>query len=745
MDREQAIKFLTEDCVFSDPLSPFAAEEIWQSHKIVVDNLPPEEPAASKPALSAEDLRAARKFRDRYPAAVGIVDFVRLNPRDLVVHQLWIATDISYGYREKVRPDHWLDTALLDPPSNPRLRSGSAGGNDIIFDLPHSEFFLTVPPQPNTMRISEADGFVTVALHADRALLLRGYHRTFACAEWNAPEGALFAVSNQLASIGSMADEVLRMMSGPRPPRMSDFFDDRFALAVTLRRRRYRMRIRCEVVEADFEEEQSSFEDLFAAAVRHHRASRIDSAVALYDRALLLKPESVDAHNNLGVALSAHGRIDEAVTHYESALALNPGHAGVHNNLGIALAAQGRMDQAAAQHERALAIDPDYPEAHVELGNVLKYQGRFDDAAARYGRAIAARPDYAEAHLMRAEVKTLHHGDAEMSALEALAARDDLSADKALIIHFALGKALEDCGDYARAFEHLRKGNELKRRLTDYDEPGVGRLFERIAALFDRNRLDRFQGAGDPSTTPIFVVGMPRSGSTLIEQILASHPQVRAAGELRDLEEAERRVFRAGARPVPFPEFVSTMDSAALLRLGQAYLSRLPALADGQVRVVDKMPANFLKIGLIRLMLPNARILHTMRDPVDTCVSCYSRLFDSSQPFTYDLAELARYYRLYSELMSHWRSVLPRGAMLDVSYEEVVDDLEGQARRMIEYCGLPWDDRCLDFHKTSRPVRTASAAQVRQPLFRSSLQRWRKYEAGLGPLLRELGDLGSVF
>jgi hypothetical protein len=178
-----------------------------------------------------------------------------------------------------------------------------------------------------------------------------------------------------------------------------------------------------------------------------------------------------------------------------------------------------------------------------------------------------------------------------------------------------------------------------------------------------------------------------------------------------------------------------------LRRIGQSYLARLPALAEGKVRIVDKLPGNFLNIGLIRLALPNARIIHTMRHPMDTCVSCYSKLFTFGHHYTYDLAELGRFYRYYSELMTHWRRVLPPGAMLDVSYEDVVDDLEGQARRMIDYCGLPWDDRCISFHRTSRPVKTASAVQVRKPLFRSSLQRWRKYESGIAPLLDELGTI----
>jgi hypothetical protein len=190
-----------------------------------------------------------------------------------------------------------------------------------------------------------------------------------------------------------------------------------------------------------------------------------------------------------------------------------------------------------------------------------------------------------------------------------------------------------------------------------------------------------------------------------------------------------------------YPEGIARMDAAALNRLGQTYLNRLPKLPEGKTRMTDKLPGNFVHIGLIRLILPNAKIIHTLRDPVDTCVSCYSKLFAHGQKFTFDLAELGRYYRGYTALMTHWHSVLPPGILLDVSYEDVVDDLEGQARRMIEFCGLPWDDRCIDFQKNKREVRTASVLQVRKPIYRSSVQRWRNYEPWLGPLLRELGGL----
>jgi tetratricopeptide (TPR) repeat protein len=466
---------------------------------------------------------------------------------------------------------------------------------------------------------------------------------------------------------------------------------------------------------------------------------RLAEAMALYDQALVIKPDYADAHNNLGTALLEQDKIDEAVAHFERALVLRPDFVAAHNNLGNARSRQDRMEEAKAHFERALVLKPDYAKAHNNLGNIFKEEGRFDAAMEHFEQAIALKPDYAEAHLNRAAIKRFRPGDADLAALEALARSRDFAEDKALYVHFALAKALDDVGDYVRAFEHLRRGNALKRGQINYDEPSELKLFERISSVFDKSLLDRFGGQGDPSSVPVFVLGMPRSGSTLIEQILAGHPQIHAAGELTILERmAADGEFDSGDPPLPFPESVPALEGVTLRGLGRSYLSRLPNLSNGNLRIVDKLPGNFLRIGLIRLILPNARIVHVKRDPLDTCVSCYSKLFAGGLYFSYDLGELGRYCRSYMELMAHWRSTLPAGAMLEVAYEDVVNDLEGQARRLIDYCGVPWDDRCSSFHKAGGRVKTASSFQVRQPLFRSSLERWRRYEIGLGPLLDEL-------
>ncbi|HEX4144617.1 MAG TPA: tetratricopeptide repeat protein [Pirellulales bacterium] len=470
------------------------------------------------------------------------------------------------------------------------------------------------------------------------------------------------------------------------------------------------------------------------------KLGKLDRAAASFRQAIALRPNNAEGHHTLGKVLRDLGQLDEACAEFERAITLKPELFPAHNSLGCALQEQEKLDRAVACYQQALAINADYAEAHHNLGVALKQLGRFDEAALHFDRAIALWPDYAEAHFGRVELKPTSAGDPELAALEALAAdAGRLPPDKMIFIHFALGMALEDAGDYARAFDHFQQGNALKRGVIHYDDAVSQRDFRLIAEFFDSGLLDRFPAMGDPSPAPIFIVGMPRSGSTLVEQILASHPQVHAAGELDNLNQVIRKIcVAADGQPVLFPQCLGTFEGDRLARLGQAYLASLPALADGKIRITDKMLGNFFRVGLIRMMLPNARIIHTVRDPVDTCLSCFSKLFVCGHGFSYDLAELGAFYRGYHQLMTHWRSVLPAGAMLEVSYEDVIDNQEHQARRLIEYCGLPWDDRCLDFHKHDRPILTASNVQVRQPLYRSSVARWRRYAPYIKPLLAQL-------
>ncbi len=308
-------------------------------------------------------------------------------------------------------------------------------------------------------------------------------------------------------------------------------------------------------------------------------------------------------------------------------------------------------------------------------------------------------------------------------------------------LHFALGKAHADIGSHDSAFRHFAAANALKRRQIEYDEAARLGFFERIIAAFTPDTMRRLAGCGDPSTLPIFVVGMPRSGTTLVEQVLASHPLVFGAGEISDLDTVMKAV--AGSDGTQrLPEAIATMSGEQVRRIGAQYCDRIAALAPKAQRITDKMLPNFLWIGLIHLALPNARIIHVQRDPADTCLSCFSRLFAGDLPFTYDLAELGRYYQAYASLMAHWRAVLPEGAMIEVKYEELVADFPAQARRLVDYCGLEWDDRCSAFYETRRPVTTSSAAQVRLPIYQDSIGRWQSYAPWLGPLLDELSVKG---
>jgi hypothetical protein len=339
-------------------------------------------------------------------------------------------------------------------------------------------------------------------------------------------------------------------------------------------------------------------------------------------------------------------------------------------------------------------------------------------------------------------LKRFTSDDPHLTAVEALAGDPGkLSPEQQAELHFALGKIYADVGRHEQSFTHLLEGNRWARKHFTYDEPEALQLFERIRAVFSPELMRTNAGLGDPTDAPVFIIGMPRSGSTLVEQILASHPLVWAGGELDHFQEALARLQGVEGTASAYPEVVPFMTAEDFRTLGANYHVAIAASTSGAQRITDKLPVNFLLAGLIPLALPNARIIHTRRNPVDTCLSCFSKRFPQ-QPYTNDLAELGRYYRAYEGLMEHWRPLLPPGVMLEVDYEELVADFEAQARRIIAHCGLPWNEACLDFHSTGRPVVTASSAQVRQPLYRSSIGRSQPYLPLLKPLLDALAGHG---
>ncbi|UFZ05852.1 tetratricopeptide repeat protein [Bradyrhizobium ontarionense] len=466
------------------------------------------------------------------------------------------------------------------------------------------------------------------------------------------------------------------------------------------------------------------------------------TAVFHYERAVVERPDFPEAHNNLANALESRGRHEEALAHYDEALRRRPDYAAAHRNRADTLRNMTRFDEAIAGYHKALAHDPGDTTTMNHLAGVLMIAGRLDEAARAYESALAVNPHNVGIQLNYGVVKPFAVDDPRWPTLQDLAASSEtLSEDGRIALHFTLGRAYADVKDGERSLLHLQAGNGLERRRMNYDENQTLRQMERVRGITSKEMIRARANCGAPSNLPVFVIGMPRSGTSLIEQILASHPAVHGAGEVNYFA-AAAGLFTDRTRG-DYPEMLAKLSDTEIGTLARAYLERFTDLPPGTVRIVDKMPSNFLFAGLIHLAFPNARLIHVRRNPVDTCLSCYSQLFSEPQPFAYDLAELGRYYRAYEALMDHWRAVLPDGVMLDVTYEDVVRDFEPQARKIVAHCGIDWDDRCLSFHETKRPVNTASLVQVRKPLFTGSVGRWRLYGDRLKPLLDALGSDGA--
>jgi tetratricopeptide (TPR) repeat protein len=460
--------------------------------------------------------------------------------------------------------------------------------------------------------------------------------------------------------------------------------------------------------------------------------SRGDAAIALLSRAAKAAPSNGAIRSDLGTANLRLGQYEAAAASFDAAVRLRPGDVVARLGLGDALSVLGRIDEARAAYDALRAVDPAHAGAHFGLGNLAMQLGDVPTARAHFERAIAIAPRQPKFHRALAETSRFVAGDQRLAALEKMAHdQSRLDPEQKVELHFALAKAYDDLARYDDAFAQLAAGNARQRQRVAYDENAVASSFRDIATTFSPTLMRRRARAGDLSDKPVFVVGMPRSGSTLVEQMLASHPDVFGAGELLLINDLV-------AQLPGYPSAIDALPDAGLKEVGQRYFEQVSLWAPEAKRIVDKLPANFRHLGLIHLALPNAKIVHVRRDPRDTCLSCYAKLFPGGLNFVYDLGELGRYYKMYDVLMAHWRSVLPESALLEVQYETLVGDFEPQARRIVEFCGLAWDPRCLTFAATQRPVRTLSQSQVRQPLFASAIGRWRHYEKHLGPLFAAL-------
>ena len=467
---------------------------------------------------------------------------------------------------------------------------------------------------------------------------------------------------------------------------------------------------------------------------------RFEEALRSFNRALELKSDYPDGFNNRANVLWELGRHDEALANYAQALKLRPDYPEALSNRGNALREIGRVDEALACLDRAIQLAPRYADAWENRAVTLAEMGRVDEAVAAIEKTIELAPRRVRPYQVLSELKRMTADDAAFKTLTELAkTADSLNEQDRVSLGFALGKAHADIGDHEASFRWYADGAARRRAQLQYDEAPALAALDDIRKAFPRALVRRKSGKGDASTTPVFVLGMPRSGTTLIEQVLAGHPKVFAAGETSALATTlDAHVAASGQATMSLGDFAA-LPSTELARLGAEYLARIGAMAPDAERIINKTPINFSATGLIHLMMPNARIIHARRDSADTCLSCFHHLFVHDLPYTYDLGELGRYYVAYEALMAHWRKALPEGVMLEVQYEDVVADLEGQTRRMLEHIGLDWDPACLDFHLAGRQVRTASTLQVRRPLYSTSVGRWKAYETQLAPLLEALG------
>lgn len=482
--------------------------------------------------------------------------------------------------------------------------------------------------------------------------------------------------------------------------------------------------------ETFLEREPENVAARYNLGLAHMHAHHYEAAIAAYRAALKIRPDFLEAWTNLGTTLLETGQAKAALDAYDYVCKHAPEMAEAHYNKGNALNALDRTGEALAAYERALEFRPDYTEARSNLGRTLMELGRLAEAETVFRDTLRQRPNFGVTYLRLANLKRFSANDPDIAAMEAELVKLPASDAQVVPFCFALGKAYEDCEDYDRAFDHYARGNDRKRATITFDiaeeEATTNQIIEAFNKAFLEGRVDK----GSANETSIFIIGMPRSGTTLVEQILASHSEVYGAGERLELLRLVQEIGQ-------FPEAIRDLGPDEFTRLGETYSEAMGKLAPEAARITDKLPHNFRHVGLIHLALPKAKILHCVRNPVDTCLSCYKNLFDGELNFTYDLDELGRYYKLYERLMNHWRAVLP-GRMLDVSYEELVANQESLSRQILDFCELPWEAACLDFHKTDRRVQTASVAQVRQPIYTKAVRRWRNYEHRITPLLEAL-------
>lgn len=477
------------------------------------------------------------------------------------------------------------------------------------------------------------------------------------------------------------------------------------------------------------------------------RIGRINDSETLLARCLELAPGFSAARQNYAMVLHRQNKPAQALAEVERLLEAEPSNPGLRNLKAAVLGRIGEYEDSIALYRAVLADYPRQPKVWMSLGHALKTANHNAESIQAYRRCIELAPQLGEVWWSLANLKTLRFTDEDVATMRAQLERGDLTHEDRFHFHFALGKALEDAGNYADSFAHYAEGNRLRRKTIRYDADENQAHVTRSKRLFTKEFFAERAGWGCAARDPIFIVGLPRSGSTLIEQILASHSQVEGTQELPDVTILARRVANRTSRAgeSAYPRALEKYSADELAALGEQYLAQTRIQRKTQAPLfIDKMPNNFAHVGLIHLMLPNARIIDARRHPLGCCFSGFKQHFARGQSFTYDLTELGRYYRGYVELMAHFDDVLP-GRVHRVFHERMVEDTEGEIRRLLEYCGLPFEESCLRFHENQRAVRTASSEQVRQPIYRTGVDHWRHYQPWLRPLEDALGPVLAAY
>lgn len=477
------------------------------------------------------------------------------------------------------------------------------------------------------------------------------------------------------------------------------------------------------------------------------RLGRFGDSEVLLARCLELAPSFTAARHNYATVLNRQGKGAEALAEVERVLVQEPANPNYRNLLAAILGRIGEYGRAIETYEGVLAEYPKHPSAWMSYGHALKSAGRREDSIAAYRRSIGLKPGFGESWWSLANLKTFHFEAADVAIMRAQLARTDLAPADGYHFHFALGKALEDQGSWKEAFSHYEAGNRLRRAQIQYNADENASHVLRSKALFSKAFFAERKDFGAAAPDPIFIVGLPRAGSTLLEQILSSHSAVEGTMELPDVIAIARVLGERKNRSQEskYPDVLATLGAAEFCALGERYVeqTRIQRKTDAPF-FIDKMPNNFAHIGLIHLMLPRAKIIDARRHPLGCCFSAFKQHFARGQAFTYDLTELGRYYRDYVELMAHFDEVLP-GRVHRVIYERMIEDTEAEVRRLLEYCGLPFEEACLRFYENERAVRTASSEQVRQPIYREAVDHWRHFEAWLGPLKEALGPVLDAY